>query len=85
VVQNAVAYSLALQGVQLERALELSLKSLEADPDRADYLDTLGWIYCRMGRVEDGLAQLQAAEDASVVAIPEVREHLDACHDATIH
>lgn len=84
VVQNAVAYSLALQGVELERALALSLASLEADPGRADYLDTLGWIYCRMGRVEEGLAQLEAAAGASIVPIAEVAEHLTDCADAVI-
>lgn len=84
VVQNAVAYSLALQGLELERALELSRASLDTDPGRADYLDTLGWIYCRMGQVEDGVEQLQAAESASGVPIPEVRQHLEDCADAAI-
>lgn len=82
--QNAAAYSLALQGVELDRAEGLSLRSLEKMPDRADFLDTLGWIYCRQGRSDEGRETLLAAEEASTVPIPEVADHLDGCSDAAV-
>ncbi len=82
--QNAAAYTLALQGVELDRAEALSLQSLEQMPNEANFLDTLGWIYCRQGRSEEGRATLLAAAEASTVPIPEVAEHLDGCSDAAI-
>jgi Tfp pilus assembly protein PilF len=76
---NAVAYSLAEAGVDLERAELLVRQSLDAEPDNADYLDTLGWILCRQGRVEEGRAALEQAQGAATREIPEIQEHLDGC------
>jgi membrane associated rhomboid family serine protease len=76
---NAVAYSLAEAGVDLERAESLVRESLGAEPDNADYLDTLGWILCRQGRAEEGRATLEQAQAAASREIPEIQEHLDSC------
>jgi rhomboid protease GluP len=79
VLANAVAYSLAEAGVDLNRAEELVRRALDADEDSADYLDTLGWILCRQGRVEEGRTALEQAERNSSRSIPEIGEHLDDC------
>ena len=50
VVMNNYSYYLALEGTQLDRAEELSKKTLEAEPDNQIYLDTYGWILFRMGK-----------------------------------
>ena len=76
---NAVAYSLAEAGVELERAEELVLFSLEEEPESAEYLDTLGWIQCKQGRTEEGIATLTAAQAAATQEIPEIGEHLEVC------
>jgi len=52
-VLNNYAYSLAERGVQLDRALEMATKAVDAQPDNASYLDTKGWIYFRLGRYQE--------------------------------
>jgi tetratricopeptide (TPR) repeat protein len=52
-VLNNFAYSLSERNVQLDRALVMSKKSLDADPDNASYLDTIGWIYYRLGKYQE--------------------------------
>jgi Tfp pilus assembly protein PilF len=79
---NGVAYSLAEASIDLERAESLVRRSLEADPDNADYLDTLGWVLCRQGRVDEGRAALEQAKAAADREIPEIDEHFDVCATA---
>ena len=43
-VLNNYAYYLALEGKMLGKALKMSRKTIEAEPDNATYLDTIGWI-----------------------------------------
>lgn len=52
-VLNNFAYSLAVRNVQLERALSMSLKAVGMEPENPSYLDTIGWIYFRLGRFAD--------------------------------
>ncbi len=58
---NYLAYTWAVHGLHLERALEFVKKALKLEPDNAAYLDTLGWIYFRMGRLEESLTELRRA------------------------
>lgn len=78
-LHNYVAYSLAEGGVELERAEEFVRVALEAEPENADYLDTLGWIQCKLGETEAGIESLEAAERAAEREIPEIEEHLERC------
>lgn len=50
---NNFSYSLAERGLQLQRALEMALQAVTAEPDNASYLDTLGWIYFKLGNYSD--------------------------------
>lgn len=52
-VLNNYAYSLADRNLQLERALSMSRKAVDQQPDNASYLDTIGWIYYRLGRYQE--------------------------------
>ncbi|MCA9707272.1 MAG: rhomboid family intramembrane serine protease [Myxococcales bacterium] len=81
---NGVAYGLAKAGVQLERAEELVERALAEEPENADYLDTLGWIYCRRGEVERGMAVLERASVASEGAVEEIEQHRVECAGAGI-
>ncbi len=58
---NFLGYSLADDSVQLEEALELIQRALEFDPWNGAYLDSLGWVYFRMGRFEEAREPLEAA------------------------
>lgn len=82
VLANAVAYSLAEAGVELERAEDLVRQALRMAPDNADYLDTLGWVLCRQGRTEEGIEALEAAKAVASREIPEIEEHLGLCGTA---
>jgi membrane associated rhomboid family serine protease len=79
---NAVAYSLAEVGVELERAEVLIRGALAVEPGNSDYLDTMGWIRCKQGRVEVGIIYLRLAGAFAEVAereTPEIGEHIEGC------
>ncbi|MFA3783030.1 tetratricopeptide repeat protein [Melioribacteraceae bacterium 4301-Me] len=48
-ILNNYAYSLSVRGKDLDKAFEMSKKSLEAEPNNSSYLDTFGWIYFKKG------------------------------------
>ena len=52
-VMNNYGYSLAERGLQLERALQMSLQAIEAEPNNESYLDTVGWVYFKLGRYDE--------------------------------
>lgn len=55
-VLNNYAYYLSLEGKELERALAMSAKTLEAEPDNAIYVDTYAWILFSLERYEEAKA-----------------------------
>jgi membrane associated rhomboid family serine protease len=77
--RNAVAYQLAVDGIELDRAESLSLAALKTDPLNASYLDTLGWIWCRGGAVDAGIRVLHAAGWLAREPFPELEQHLADC------
>lgn len=81
---NAIAYGLAEAGAELDRAQRLVQQALEAEPDNADYVDTLGWILCRRGDVESGMEQLRRASELSGGEVDEIEGHLVECSDAAV-
>ena len=48
-IANNYAYSLSERGVELEKALKLVRLAIEQDPENSSYLDTIGWIYYKLG------------------------------------
>lgn len=61
--QNNYSYSLAERSMHLERALAMATKAVEAQPENASYLDTLGWVYFRLGRYADAERYVKMAID----------------------
>ncbi len=55
-VLNNYAYFLALDGCELERALEMSHKTIVAEPENITYIDTYMWILFRLERYEEAKA-----------------------------
>ena len=49
---NNYAYSLAERGIELERALKMSQLAVDAEPENSSFLDTIGWIYFKLGELE---------------------------------
>lgn len=60
-VLNNYAYFLSVRKVKLDRALEMSAKTLETSPESATYLDTYGWILFQQGKYTEALEQLEKA------------------------
>jgi tetratricopeptide (TPR) repeat protein len=72
---NNYAYSLAKRKVNLEKALEMSKKSLAKDSLVGSYLDTLGWIYFQMGKIDEAERYIKLAIDQGS-ASAEIYEHM---------
>jgi Flp pilus assembly protein TadD len=72
---NFLGYLYADYKVNVDRAVPLIEQALALDPDNPYYIDSLGWAYYRLGRLEDARGQLERA-----IALggdePEVLEHL---------
>jgi tetratricopeptide (TPR) repeat protein len=74
-VLNNYSYLLAERGERLEEALEMSRKAVDDEPENTSYLDTLGWIYYKLGQYPQALEFVRRAvelEDDSAVIL----EHL---------
>ena len=56
---NALGYSWANQGKNLGRAEEMLKKALEKDPKNYAYLDSLAWVYYKLGRFKEAKANLE--------------------------
>jgi tetratricopeptide (TPR) repeat protein len=73
--QNYIAYMWAERGERLELGLAMVQMALEAEPDNAAYLDTLGWIYYMQGRYREALETLKKAV-SQLGSDPVIQEHL---------
>ncbi len=73
---NNYAYHLAEQGVELEKALEMSRKTIETDPDNANSLDTYAWILHLLGRDREALPYMEKAVKLDPKS-DTLREHYD--------
>ena len=61
IVLNNYAYYLGEQGVQLDKALEMSRRTIEAEPQNANSLDTYGWLLHLLGRDAEARPYLERA------------------------
>ncbi len=58
---NNFAYSLAERNEKLDLALKYANKAITLSPDTPAYLDTIGWIYFRIGDNKKALDYIQAS------------------------
>lgn len=71
-VNNDLGYTWADRGEHLDRALKMVRLAVAAEPLNGAYLDSLGWVYYKMGRFDDArthlsrAAQLRSGQDAVV-------------------
>ncbi len=75
VALNYIAYSLAEEGRDLERAAEYAERAVGMAPSASDVRDTLGWVYFRLGRYDEARREL---EQAAALGSPDavIHEHL---------
>lgn len=62
---NYLGYMLTDRNVRLNEALGMIEKAIAREPNNGAYLDSLGWAYYRLGRVEEAEAQIKKAVDLS--------------------
>lgn len=74
-VANSLGYFLAEKGQDLELAEDLIREALEVQPGNGAFLDSLGWVYYRLGRYEDALDQLIRAVNV-LPEDPVILEHV---------
>ncbi len=60
-ILNNFAYYLSEQQRDLERALKMSARANELDPQNATYLDTQAWVLYRLGRYEEAQTLMRQA------------------------
>ena len=78
-VLNHLGYLLANRGEQLDEAVSLVRRALAADPDRPEYLDSLGWAHFKRGELNDAVKYLTAAAE-KLPTNSEVQDHLGDVH-----
>jgi tetratricopeptide (TPR) repeat protein len=59
--QNDLGYLFADRGLHLQRSLRMIQRAVEAEPENKAYRDSLGWIYFRLGRFAEAVAELEKA------------------------
>ncbi|HEY3767638.1 MAG TPA: tetratricopeptide repeat protein [Candidatus Angelobacter sp.] len=62
---NYLGYMLADRNVHLEEALTLVKKALDFDPQNYNYIDSLGWVYFKLGNFDQAEENLRKAADKS--------------------
>ncbi len=72
---NNLAFVYADSGVNLEEARRLAERALAREPDNPSFLDTLGWVYFKMGKTKTALEILEKA--ARRADNPAVSAHRD--------
>ena len=72
---NYLGYMWAEKGQNLPEALRMIRRALELDPENAAYIDSLGWVYFRMGELSRAVEQLEKAARL-LPADGTVQEHL---------
>ena len=60
-MMNTLGYLLAVADTNLDEAKELLDTALAAEPENPYFLDSLGWIYYRMGKADEALEYIQKA------------------------
>ncbi|MTI89442.1 MAG: tetratricopeptide repeat protein [Balneolaceae bacterium] len=60
---NNYAYNLSIRGEKLDKAKELALEAIEQAPENPAYLDTVGWIYYKLGDYDRARRFIKASID----------------------
>ena len=73
-VLNYLGYMWADRGIRLHEALEYIRKATEMDPYNGAYLDSLGWVYFKLHRLDEAEVNLKRA--ARLTEDPTIFDHL---------
>jgi tetratricopeptide (TPR) repeat protein len=79
---NYLGYMLGDRGVKLDEALAMVQKAVQLDPQNGAYLDSLGWVYFKMGQYALAEANLRKASER-ISTDPAVHDHLGELYEKT--
>jgi tetratricopeptide (TPR) repeat protein len=79
---NYLGYMLGDRGVKLDDALAMVQKAVQEEPQNGAYLDSLGWVYFKMGQYALAEANLRKASDR-MGSDPAVHDHLGELYEKT--
>ncbi|MBL4701061.1 MAG: tetratricopeptide repeat protein [Phycisphaeraceae bacterium] len=73
---NGLGYAWANQGKNLERARAMIQKAVDLEPNNSAYLDSLGWVFYKLGQFDKAVAYLSEAMAAPEGNNPVILNHL---------
>lgn len=73
---NALGYGWADQGKNLEQAQAMIRKAVDAEPNNAAYLDSMGWVLYKLGQFQEAVTWLRRARVAPGGEYPVILDHL---------
>lgn len=74
-VLNYLGYSLVEEQRKLDEALDMIERAVAASPSSGYIVDSLGWVYFRLGRYDEAVVQMERAVELEAVD-PVVNDHL---------
>jgi len=74
---NDLGYLYADQGKNLEKAEAMIRKALLERPDQFEYLDSMGWVLFKRGKVKEALENLTRAEEQMKARVERLGSSLD--------
>jgi len=74
-VLNYLGYSLVEEQRKLDEALDMIERAVAASPNSGYIVDSLGWVYYRLGRYDEAVVQMERAVELEAVD-PVVNDHL---------
>ena len=77
---NNYAYYLSVEGKQLEKAAQMSYRTVQAEPDNSTFLDTYSWILFRQKKYADALQYIDMAVDNDTTGSAVIIEHAGDIH-----
>lgn len=72
---NYIGYTWADRNMELDTALKYIKKAVELKPDNGYILDSLGWVYYRLGRFDEARVELEKAIKLEP-GDPNIRDHM---------
>jgi tetratricopeptide (TPR) repeat protein len=79
---NYLGYMLGDRGVKLDDALAMVQKAVQQEPQNGAYLDSLGWVYFKMGQYALAEANLRKATER-MGNDPAVHDHMGELYEKT--
>jgi tetratricopeptide (TPR) repeat protein len=79
---NYLGYMLADRNTHLEEALTLIKKALDLDPQNYNYIDSLGWVYFKLGNYDQAEENLRRAADKAPTDAT-IQDHLGELYART--